>query len=93
MHYTAILAALALSLAPLSSLADDATTAARPVRGLIHAVDAENRLLLVGPMTFYVPEPVLDFDEVEEGLWAIVAYQQLGDRLTAVKVELDATID
>ena len=92
MRYTAILAALALSLAPLSSLADD-VTAARPVRGLIHAVDAENRLLLVGPMTFYVPEPVLDFDEVEEGLWAIVAYQQLGDRLTAVKVELDATID
>ena len=89
MRYFAILAALALFLSPLPSAAEDVTTAARPVRGVVNAVDEENRLLLVGPMTFFVPEPVLDFDEVEEGLWAVVAYQQEGDRLTAVKVDLD----
>ena len=89
MRYLAILAALALSLPSLQALAQGATTATRPVRGVVHAVDVDNRMLMVGPMSFYVPEAVLDFDQVEADIWAVVAYEQEGDRLTAVKIELD----
>ena len=85
---------LAISLLLSGPLAPDvgaqsATRLARPVRGLVTLVHEELRMLGVGPMTFLVPEDVLDFDEVEEGLWATVSYRKRGDTLLATSVELD----
>ena len=86
-------ALLLAPLAPPPALAGSTIATERPVRGLVTSVHVEGRVVGVGPMTFFVPEGVLDLDEVEEGIWATVSYRKRGDTLIATSVELDDSAD
>ena len=69
--------------APLAS----AGKTERPVSGVITAIDEDDRMIWVGPVAFYVPRDVYDFEDIEEGLFAIVYYVRSVDGRTAVKLE------
>ena len=74
---------VALLAAPLAS----AGKTERPVSGVITAIDEDDRMIWVGPVAFYVPRDVYDFEDLEEGLFAIVYYVHTVDGRTAVKLQ------